>query len=131
MKATTVTIIIAGVLIAGFLVILGLSRGSVPTQTQNANNVSMENGKQVIEISAKGGYQLRQSVAKAGIPTILRFNTSGTFDCSSSIRIPSMNISKALLQTGTTDVDIGSPVSGVLQGTCGMGMYRFDVSFQK
>ncbi len=99
-------------------------------QVVNANNVTIVDGKQIIEINAKGGYQPRKSIAKAGIPTIIRFNTKGTFDCSSSVRIPSMNISKLLPQTGSTDIDIGSGKLGTLQGSCGMGMYPFEVEFQ-
>ena len=99
-------------------------------QGGSENNVSIVDGKQIIEIQAKGGYQPRKSIAKAGIPTILRFETSGTFDCSSSVRIPSMNISKSLPQTGATDIDIGTSSLGTLQGMCGMGMYPFQVDFQ-
>ena len=105
------------------------------SQTQSntqvaANNVTIVDGKQIIEIHAKGGYQPRKSVAKAGIPTVVRFDTNGTFDCSSSIRIPSVNISKVLPQTGSTDVDIGTQQIATLQGTCGMGMYPFEVEFK-
>jgi len=94
------------------------------------NNVSIVDGKQIIEIKAKGGYTPRESTAKAGIPTILRFNTNGTFDCSSSVLIPSMNISKLLQNSGTTDIDLGNPKLGTLQGMCGMGMYPFQINFQ-
>lgn len=108
-----------------------LTRGGGATpQIANANNVSIVDGTQIIEISAKGGYQPRKSIAKAGIPTIIRFDTKGTFDCSSSVRIPSMNISKSLPQTGSTDIDIGTQQVATLQGTCGMGMYPFEVEFQ-
>ena len=95
-----------------------------------ANNVSIVDGKQIIEIRAKGGYQPRKSIAKAGMPTILRFNTTGTFDCSSSVRIPSLNISKGLPQSGSTDIDIGIGNLGALQGSCGMGMYPFEIEFR-
>jgi plastocyanin domain-containing protein len=94
-----------------------------------ANNVSVVDGKQIIEIHAKGGYQPRKSIAKADMPTIIRFNTSGTFDCSSFIRIPSLNISKPLPQSGATDIDIGNSKLGTLQGSCGMGMYPFEIEF--
>jgi plastocyanin domain-containing protein len=97
---------------------------------ENINNVSVVDGKQIIEIKAKGGYSPVHSVAKAGIPTILRVNTNGTFDCSSSIRIPSLNIGKNLPMSGTTDIDLGNPKQGILQGTCGMGMYPFEINFQ-
>lgn len=107
-----------------------LTRSGDTGPTANANNVSVVDGKQIIEISAKGGYQPRKSIAKAGIPTIIRFDTKGTFDCSSSVRIPSMNISKNLPQTGSTDIDIGDSKLGTLKGSCGMGMYPFEVEFQ-
>lgn len=102
---------------------------SQTNQIKNIHNVSIVDGKQIIEIKAKGGYIPESSRAKANIPTILRFNTNGTFDCSSSIRIPSMNISKILPLSGTTDVDLGNPKLGVLQGSCGMGMYPFEIQF--
>ncbi len=95
-----------------------------------ANNVSIADGIQVVEIKTKGGYQPRYGAAKAGIPTIIRFNTSGTFDCSSSVRIPSLNISKNLQVSGITDIDIGSPSAGKLQIMCSMGMYRLEIDFQ-
>lgn len=96
----------------------------VPASTQGGDN------KQIIEIRAKGGYTPRKSIAKSGMPTILRINTNGTFDCSSSIRIPSMNIYKNLPQSGITDIDLGVSNPGVLNGSCGMGMYPFQIEFQ-
>lgn len=128
MKATIISIVIAVVLIGGAFILTRSSGDSV--QVANANNVSIVDGKQIIEINAKGGYQPKKSIAKAGIPTVIRFNTKGTFDCSSSIRIPSLNISKSLPQSGATDIDIGSSQIGTLKGSCGMGMYHFEVEFQ-
>lgn len=129
MKSTIVSIIVAGVLIGGAYMLTKNGGDSAPVAA-NANNVTIVDGKQIIEIQAKGGYQPRKSVAKAGIPTILRFNTNGTFDCSASVRIPSMNISRALPQTGSTDIDVGNQKVATLKGTCGMGMNPFEVEFQ-
>lgn len=128
MKATIISIIAAVVLIGGAFMLTRSSSDNTPPVV--ANNVSIIDGKQIIEISAKGGYQPRKSMAKAGIPTIIRFDTKGTFDCSSAVRIPSMDISKNLPQTGSTDIDIGVPQVATLQGTCGMGMYPFEVEFK-
>ncbi len=94
------------------------------------NNTNISGDKQIIEIHAKGGYQPRKSVAKAGVPTVVRFVTKGTFDCSSTISIPSMKISRSLPPSGSTDIDLGTVAAGVLQGTCGMGMYPFEIDFQ-
>jgi len=128
MKPITVAVIIAVVFISGAFV---LTRGTSvrPSDTDPVNNVSMVEGNQIIEIRAKGGYQPNKSYAQAGIPTVLRFETSGTFDCSSAVRIPSMNISKTLPQTGSTDIAIGTQAAGTFKGTCGMGMYPFEVEF--
>ena len=128
MKATVISIIIAIVLIGGAFMLANNSGGT--NSTANANNVSIVDGKQIIEITARGGYQPRNSVAKAGVPTIIRFETSGTFDCSSSIRIPSLNIFKSLPQTGSTDIDVGTQSVGKLVGSCGMGMYPFSIEFK-
>lgn len=94
------------------------------------NNVNIVDGVQVIDLRARGGYKPEVSTAQAGIPTILKVNTSGTFDCSSAIRIPSMNVSRNLPPSGSTEIDLGIPVAGILQGTCGMGMYPFEIDFQ-
>lgn len=126
MKPTVISVTLALALIGGAFM-LTRSGGEVVI---DANNVTVVDGKQVIEIKAKGGYQPRKSIAKAGLPTVLRFKTNGTFDCSSSVRIPRMNISKVLPQTGTTDIDIGTFQTEVLQGACSMGMYPFEVEFQ-
>ena len=129
-KATVISIIVAVLLIGGaFAFSRSGSQGNIAT-TPLANNVSMAGEKQIIEIRAKGGYQPRKSVAKAGVPTVLRFDTNGTFDCSASIRIPSLGISKILPQSGATDIDVGIAQAGTLRGTCGMGMYPFEIEFQ-
>lgn len=127
MKSTVLSIVVALALIGGVFV---LTRNRGTGEVAPAHNVTVVDGKQIIEIKAKGGYQPLKSIAKAGLPTILRFDTNGTFDCSSSVRVPSLKISKTLPQTGVTDIDIGIGQGGVLQGMCGMGMYPFEVEFQ-
>ena len=123
-------ILIFGVVVAGFIIFLSRGTGQTASNEPQANNVTIVDGKQIIEIKARGGYNPKLSVAKAGIPTIVRFTTNGSFDCSASVRIPSLNVSKLLPQTGTTDIEVGTPQAGPLLGTCGMGMYRFEIDFQ-
>ena len=131
MKPMHLALIISVVLIGGAIVLSGTTSGTPSTEPAPAgNNVSIVDGQQIIDLTAKGGYSPRVSTAKAGIPTIIRFHTTGTFDCSSSVRIPSMNVSKSLPPTGTTDIAIANPEPGLLQGMCGMGMYPFQVNFQ-
>lgn len=130
MKGILIAIAVSVVLIGG-AAMLSNGNGNAPVaQVVKENNVSIVDGTQIIEIDAKGGYLPRQSVAKAGVPTVIRFNTEATFDCSASVRIPALNVSKILPQTGTTDIDVGIQNAGPLQGSCGMGMYPFEVVFE-
>ncbi|MSU55291.1 MAG: hypothetical protein EXS46_01995 [Candidatus Taylorbacteria bacterium] len=128
MNSTAVSVIIAAIMIGGAIVLIGGSSTS-NQPVANVHNVSMEQGKQVVELRAKGGFAPRTSSAKSGVPTVLRLNTDGTFDCSSSVRIPSLGISKILPATGTTEIDLGAQPKGTLSGTCGMGMYPFEIVF--
>lgn len=126
MKLTVISILVAVALIGGAIL---LTRGDTNTSV-DGDNVSIIDGKQIIQIRAKGGYQPRKSIAQAGLPTVLRFDTIATFDCSSSVVIPSLGVRKNLPQAGSTDIDLGSPKAGILQGMCSMGMYQFEVEFQ-
>lgn len=128
MKATIISVFMAGALV---VVALIASKGSATDeQIVAGGNVYIENGVQIIEIRAKGGYSPMKSVAKAGVPTILRFNTAGTFDCSASVRIPSLSVAKILSGSGETDISIGTSTLGTLNGMCSMGMYPFGVEFK-
>ncbi len=95
-------------------------------------NVSIKDGTQYIDLSAKGGYSPRLSVAQAGIPTKLKVATSATFDCSASLTIPSIGYRDILPPSGTTEIDIPAQEAGTtLQGTCAMGMYSFAIKFEE
>ncbi|MCC7004727.1 cupredoxin domain-containing protein [Candidatus Nomurabacteria bacterium] len=128
-KKIIVSIVIMFVLIGGALLLTKNNPSNISEQSLNVNNISVVDGKQIIDISVRGGYSPAKTTAKAGIPTVIRFNTSSTFDCSSFIRIPSMNFAKVLPNTGKTEVQIDDPKDGILQGMCGMGMYRFEINF--
>ncbi len=122
------TILAIGLIVAGIIVSQGgaPSTGSLP----QGSNVSIVGGKQVVEISAKGGYSPKVSVAKADTPTILRVITRGTFDCSSILVIPSLNYSARLPPTGEKDIEIPPQQAGtILRASCGMGMYNFQIQF--
>ena len=128
MNGTVSAIFISFLLIVGAIFYSGGKTNEIINPS--IDNVSIVNGRQIIDLRAKGGYQPRITIATAGIPTTLRVNTNGTFDCSAIIRIPSLDIGKVLPQTGDTDIDLGSPKSGILNGTCGMGMYPFEIDFK-
>lgn len=57
----------------------------------------------------------------------IRFNTWGTFDCSSVVSISSKNVNQVLPSSRVTEVAIGTLEAGTLEGSCGMGMYPFEI----
>lgn len=134
MKATVISIIIAGIMIGGAVIYANRGGQYVSVDTQetqeNINNVSLVDGKQIVEISARGGYSPRITMAQANVPTIIRMSTKGSFDCSSAVSIPSLGYRANLPPTGTTDIEVPAQKSGsTLQGLCAMGMYNFQIKF--
>ena len=131
MKNSTIVIAVAILLVGGFLISQRNNPSEAIATGTGSSNVSMENSQQIVTITAKGGYSPQVSTVQAGVPTVIRFDTNGTFDCSAGIRIPSLGISKSLPSNGVTDVSVGSLSAGDrIQGTCSMGMYRFEVDAQ-
>ncbi|MFA6227513.1 MAG: cupredoxin domain-containing protein [Candidatus Paceibacterota bacterium] len=132
-KNIIISILITAMLVGGAIFFVGRENNSDMNVNQgvliSGDNILIENGRQIIDIDVKGGYWPRKTVAKAGIPTIIRFKTSSTFDCSLSVRLPSEGIRKILPQTGSSDIDIGTSTAGQFFGTCGMGMYSFEIDF--
>ena len=126
---TTIIIITVAILIGAGILFVADPTSVVNTKQEDVQNVSIVDGKQIITIRAKGGYTPRVSTAQAGIPTVVRFDTKGTFDCSASVRIPSADVSELLPNSGTKDIDLGIQKVGTLQGSCGMGMYPFEIHF--
>lgn len=99
-------------------------------QTPTSPSLIIENGVQIIDLTAKGGFSPRFIEARAGIPTQLQITTNGTYDCSSSVVIPNLGYEKILEPTGIETIPIAAAqAQGTLEGTCGMGMYRFEIAF--
>lgn len=129
MKLTVISILIGVGLIVGAIILTGNnsdSNGVIGT----ADNVSIVDGKQIIEIRAKGGYSPRVTNAKAGIPTVIKMDTQSTFDCSSALVIPGLGYRNYLPPSGETLIEVPpQKVGAKLQGLCSMGMYNFSINF--
>jgi len=123
--------IVASVLLAALIIGGAIAfGGKSDAPNQVVQNVSMEGEKQIIEIDAKGGYSPQLTTAKAGVPTVLRLKTNGTYDCSSGLSIPALGYQKTLEATGVTDIEVSPQLAqGILEGFCSMGMYNFTVKF--
>lgn len=98
---------------------------------EGGQNSVIKDGVQYVTIVARGGYAPRKSFAMAGIPTKFIIKTNGTYDCSASLVISSLNFRQMLPNTGGTIIDAGTPkVGDKIQGVCAMGMYSFSVDFK-
>lgn len=129
MKGTLIATLLAGALIVG-AVWLSADSKTAEVGTQAGANITFVDGTQVIDITAKGGYSPRVTEAQANVPTILRVNTKGTFDCSSALVIPGLGFRKNLPPSDITDIKLPPQEGGTsLQGLCAMGMYSFTVNF--
>ena len=112
-----------------FLVFVANKQDSDNSQTQ-PNNVSITGNNQTITITAKGGYNPRTTNAKANLATKLKIQTSGTFDCSSSLVIPSLRYKTHLPPSGETVIEIPAQKPGsTIRGLCSMGMFNFTLNF--
>lgn len=127
MKATIISIAVAVLLIGGAIY---LSGGTPNDDAAAGNNISLEDGKQVITITAKGGYFPRVTEASAGVPTVIKMSTRGTFDCSSFLVIPKLNYQASLSPSSVTEIELPPQEAGsTLDGLCSMGMYSFSINF--
>lgn len=88
-------------------------------------------GIQVVEISIYHGdmaggatpYNPTVVQARAGIPTQLKFLTSGVGGCAGVVVLQSRGIEKALTRDSDTVIDLGVLDPGTVGFTCGTGMY--------
>lgn len=128
-KKNSLVNFIVGFFIAGIILLI-IFGNSGKSNINTITPASYSEGKQIIDLTAKGGFSPNTITAKANVETILNVITNKTFDCSSSIRIPKLNISENLPLTGTTQIALGSYNSGEeIDGTCLMGMYNFKIKF--
>lgn len=124
------SVIVMVLAIGGIFALLRSGGSNTPTNTSGQTNVSIVDGKQVIQINAKGGYAPRVTVAKANIPTVINVQTNGTFDCSSALTVAAAGFRKNLPATGVTPIEIPPQQAGAtVKGVCAMGMYNFAVNF--
>lgn len=127
MKGTLISILIAGMLIVGAMF---MGDGNKKLSTIPGSNITIVDGKQVIEIKAKGGYSPSLTTAKADIPTVIKVKTNGTYDCTVALSIPSIGYSANLTPTGETLIEVPTQTAGSkLTGLCSMGMYNFSIKF--
>ncbi len=88
-------------------------------------------GATVVQIKVGGGYSPQYVEVPAGKPVQLEMVSSGAYDCSSSLYIPSLQLRKFLPTSGVTKIDVPAQAKGTdLNALCGMGMYSFRIAFR-
>ena len=127
MKTFIIPTLIAVTLVGGAVFI---TKGN-DLSSQPVDNVTVVEGKQIIEIRAKGGYSPRVTAARADMPSIIKVATSGTFDCSAALIIPSLGYRSNLSPSGIAEIEVPPQKVGTkLKGLCAMGMYNFSINFK-
>lgn len=90
-----------------------------------------EDGTQNLAVLANNGYFPLQATAKAGVATVLRVYTDKTYDCSRAFLLPEVKKQAMLPAKGVTEFTLAPQKKGsTLFGTCGMGMYTFEIRFE-
>lgn len=98
--------------------------------TSASSNVVVVDGKQQITITAGQGYSPKVTVAKAWIPTEIKIQGRNAYGCESAVRIPELSYSKNLDPKGSDVVQVPEQKAwDVINGTCAMGMYSFQIKF--
>lgn len=128
-KITIASIIITILAIGGIFLLL---RNNPQTDTVSGakTNAAIVDGKQIIQITAKGGYAPRITKAQANVPTVIQVQTNGTYDCSSALTIPAIGFRAMLPASGVTPIEVPPQQPGtIMKGVCSMGMYNFVINF--
>ncbi len=129
-KVIVGSLVVMVLAVGGIFMLLRGGGSNTPVGSTGQTNVSVIDGKQVIDIKAKGGYAPRVTVAKANMPTVINVQTNGTFDCSSALTVAAIGFRTMLPSSGVTPIEIPPQQPGTtIKGVCSMGMYNFAVNF--
>jgi Cu+-exporting ATPase len=89
---------------------------------RKAAHAQVEGGRQVIDITVKGGYSPNLVRIEAGTPVRLRFHREESSDCTARVVFPDLRKSASLAAFGTTTLDLSIDEPGEYGWACGMNM---------
>ncbi len=87
-----------------------------------ATQAQVEGGRQVVDVTVKGGYSPSLIRVEAGTPVRLRFHRQENSDCTSRVVFPDLRKSASLEAFGTTTFDLEVAEPGEYSWACGMNM---------
>lgn len=130
MNKITIASILLTILAIGGIFVLLRNNPQTDSVSNKQTNIAIVDGKQIIRITAKGGYAPRITKAQANMPTVIQVQTNGTYDCSSALTIPAVGFRAMLPASGVTPIEVPPQRPGTtLKGVCSMGMYNFAINF--
>lgn len=122
---------VAGVAVI-FLAILNLRGGinltgwtlpSLPQPSSDITTTTITDGVQIVRMEQYGyGYRPSSFRIKRGVPVRWIIDSTESRSCASSIRVPSLGISRTL-QSGQNIIEFTPQDTGPIRFTCSMGMY--------
>lgn len=97
----------------------------VISNSKNTNTDSkIIEGKQMVTITAtNSGYKTDTQTIKKGVPVKLTIVSKNVQSCARSFIIPSIGVNKVLPVNGTQTIEFTPEKKGLLNFSCGMGMY--------
>lgn len=118
MSVAEIIVTIAGVAIIAWIVwYFWLWRGeSVTVQTRD--------GRQVIDVIVKGGYQPATIMVKAGQPVRLNFTRREASTCGEEVVLPQFGKRAHLPENKSVPIELTPEKPGEYEFTCGMSMYK-------
>ncbi len=89
---------------------------------RRAAQAQLEGGRQVVDVTVKGGYSPSLIRVEAGTPVRLRFHRQENSDCTARVVFPDLRKSASLAAFGTTTLDLDLTEPGEYAWACGMNM---------
>ncbi|MDQ3502245.1 MAG: cupredoxin domain-containing protein, partial [Actinomycetota bacterium] len=89
---------------------------------RTATDARVEGGRQVVDVTVKGGYSPSLIRVEAGTPVRLRFHRQENSDCTSRVVFPNLRKSASLEAFGMTTLDLEIAEPGEYSWACGMNM---------
>lgn len=85
---------------------------------------TLQDGFQLVTITAtNSGYKTSTKTIKKGVPVKLTITSKNVQSCARSFIVPSLNINKVLPVNGNEVIEFTPTENGILNFSCGMGMY--------